>query len=60
MDLDNWIERVKEGQHLLEDELKRLCEYVSSVLPFTLTFAMSCKLIFLSFGGGRDFCLVHI
>lgn len=28
MDLDQWISKVKEGQHLLEDELQLLCEYV--------------------------------
>jgi hypothetical protein len=28
MDLDHWISKVKEGQHLLEDELQLLCEYV--------------------------------
>lgn len=28
MDLDQWIAKVKEGQHLLEDELQLLCEYV--------------------------------
>ena len=38
MDLDNWTERVKDGQHLLEDELKRLCEYVSLAQLFTLIF----------------------
>ncbi|MCO5567634.1 hypothetical protein L7F22_021328 [Adiantum nelumboides] len=32
MDLDGWIEKVKEGQHLLEDELKHLCEYVKEIL----------------------------
>lgn len=35
MDLDQWISKVKEGQHLLEDELQLLCEYVriSSIFP---------------------------
>ncbi|KAF9605496.1 hypothetical protein IFM89_017515, partial [Coptis chinensis] len=28
MDLDLWISKVKEGQHLMEDELQLLCEYV--------------------------------
>lgn len=28
MDLDKWIAKVKEGQHLAEDELQLLCEYV--------------------------------
>ncbi|KAE9467056.1 hypothetical protein C3L33_01045, partial [Rhododendron williamsianum] len=28
MDLDLWISKVKEGQHLSEDELQLLCEYV--------------------------------
>nr|GFB30855.1 phytochrome-associated serine/threonine protein phosphatase [Tanacetum cinerariifolium] len=27
MDLDLWITKVKEGQHLSEDELQLLCEY---------------------------------
>lgn len=34
MDLDLWISKVKEGQHLLEDELQLLCEYVRIFLPF--------------------------
>jgi hypothetical protein len=29
MELDQWLEKVKGGNHLLEDELKQLCEYVS-------------------------------
>ncbi|KAF9675118.1 hypothetical protein SADUNF_Sadunf10G0198100 [Salix dunnii] len=32
MDLDKWITKVKEGQHLLEDELQLLCEYVKEIL----------------------------
>lgn len=28
MDLDQWISKVKDGQHLSEDELQLLCEYV--------------------------------
>ncbi|CAN1812489.1 Phytochrome-associated serine/threonine-protein phosphatase [Linum perenne] len=32
MDLDQWISKVKEGQHLLEDELQLLCEYVKDIL----------------------------
>ncbi|KAM1169778.1 hypothetical protein EV2_020955 [Malus domestica] len=32
MDLDQWISKVKEGQHLLEDELQLLCEYVKEIL----------------------------
>ncbi|KAG8502072.1 hypothetical protein CXB51_002134 [Gossypium anomalum] len=32
MDLDQWISKVKEGQHLLEDELQLLCEYVCLLL----------------------------
>ncbi|CAN5972196.1 unnamed protein product, partial [Sphagnum jensenii] len=32
MDLDQWLEKVKGGNHLLEDELKQLCEYVSCFL----------------------------
>jgi hypothetical protein len=32
MDLDQWLEKVKGGNHLLEDELKQLCEYVSFFL----------------------------
>ena len=27
--LDRWIEKVKRCEHLAEDELKALCEYVS-------------------------------
>lgn len=30
MDLDQWLEKVKSGNYLLEDELKQLCEYVSA------------------------------
>ncbi|KAJ4879304.1 exocyst subunit exo70 family protein C1 [Raphanus sativus] len=29
MDLDQWISKVKDGQHLSEDELQLLCEYVN-------------------------------
>ncbi|XP_059661631.1 phytochrome-associated serine/threonine-protein phosphatase [Cornus florida] len=32
MDLDLWISKVKEGQHLSEDELQLLCEYVKEIL----------------------------
>ncbi|KAG5617842.1 hypothetical protein H5410_017666 [Solanum commersonii] len=32
MDLDQWITTVKEGQHLAEDELQLLCEYVKEIL----------------------------
>ncbi|KAJ6892813.1 hypothetical protein NC651_025888 [Populus alba x Populus x berolinensis] len=32
MDLDKWIAKVKEGQHLLEDDLQLLCEYVKEIL----------------------------
>ncbi|XP_027126208.2 phytochrome-associated serine/threonine-protein phosphatase 3 isoform X2 [Coffea eugenioides] len=32
MDLDQWIAKVKEGQHLSEDELQLLCEYVKEIL----------------------------
>jgi serine/threonine-protein phosphatase 6 catalytic subunit len=32
MDLDQWLEKVKGGNHLLEDELKQLCEYVKEIL----------------------------
>ncbi|CAI9754063.1 unnamed protein product [Fraxinus pennsylvanica] len=32
MDLDQWIVKVKEGQHLSEDELQLLCEYVKEIL----------------------------
>ena len=28
MDLDQWISKVKDGEHLSEDELQLLCEYV--------------------------------
>ena len=31
VDLDNWIEKVRNCQYLQEDELKALCEYVSHV-----------------------------
>ncbi|KAK4428205.1 Phytochrome-associated serine/threonine-protein phosphatase [Sesamum alatum] len=32
MDLDQWIAKVKDGQHLSEDELQLLCEYVKEIL----------------------------
>ncbi|KAJ0879608.1 putative protein-serine/threonine phosphatase [Helianthus annuus] len=32
MDLDLWISKVKECQHLSEDELQLLCEYVKDIL----------------------------
>ncbi|CAO2178686.1 unnamed protein product, partial [Urochloa humidicola] len=32
MDLDLWISKVKEGQHLAEHELQSLCEYVKEIL----------------------------
>ncbi|GFP88534.1 phytochrome-associated serine/threonine-protein phosphatase [Phtheirospermum japonicum] len=42
MDLDQWITKVKDGQHLSEDELQLLCEYVStsSSLYFFLRFLL--------------------
>ena len=30
VDLDNWIEKVRKCCYLQEDELKALCEYVST------------------------------
>ncbi|ONM39057.1 DNA repair helicase XPB1 [Zea mays] len=32
MDVDLWISKVKEGQHLAEHELQSLCEYVKEIL----------------------------
>uniref|UniRef100_A0A165X6P1 Serine/threonine-protein phosphatase n=1 Tax=Daucus carota subsp. sativus TaxID=79200 RepID=A0A165X6P1_DAUCS len=32
MDLDLWITKVKDGQHLSEDDLQLLCEYVKDIL----------------------------
>jgi len=32
MDLDAWIEKVRQTQHLEESELKKLCEYVKEIL----------------------------
>ena len=32
MDLDQWISKVKDGQHLSEEELQLLCEYVRHLL----------------------------
>ncbi|KAF9620629.1 hypothetical protein IFM89_013655 [Coptis chinensis] len=32
MDLDLWISKGKEAQHLMEDELQLLCEYVKEIL----------------------------
>ena len=29
VDLDKWIEKLQRAEHLAEDELKALCEYVS-------------------------------
>jgi len=31
-DLDEWINRVKKCEHLAEEELKALCEYVKEIL----------------------------
>ena len=39
MDLDQWLEKVKGGNHLLEDELKQLCEYVSPGVEIGVCFA---------------------
>jgi len=41
MDLDHWISKVKDGQHLLEDELQLLCEYVCthSLSPFRVSLS---------------------
>ena len=33
LDLDNWIDKVRKCEYLLEDELKQLCEYVSVLFP---------------------------
>lgn len=30
VDLDKWIEKLQRAEHLAEDELKALCEYVST------------------------------
>lgn len=38
MDLDQWISKVKDGQHLSEDELQLLCEYVRLLLLLLLRF----------------------
>lgn len=43
MDLDQWITKVKDGQHLSEDELQLLCEYVST--------SSSCVFHFFNFHG---------
>ena len=32
VDLDKWIEKLQRAEHLAEDELKALCEYVSSAV----------------------------
>ena len=49
MDLDLWISKVKEGQHLAEHELQSLCEYVSflpscSLVPRLGFFSPRCSL----------------
>ena len=36
MDLDQWISKVKDGQHLSEDELQLLCEYVRTISSSSL------------------------
>ncbi|RVW51308.1 Phytochrome-associated serine/threonine-protein phosphatase [Vitis vinifera] len=41
MDLDQWISKVKEGQHLLEDELQLLCEYVRFLVVELVHFAFN-------------------
>lgn len=40
MDLDLWITKVKEGQHLSEDDLQLLCEYVC--IFFKYPFLVFC------------------
>ncbi|KAE8766304.1 phytochrome-associated serine/threonine-protein phosphatase [Hordeum vulgare] len=59
MDLDLWISKVKEGQHLAEHELQTLCEYVKEILieesnvqpvnsPVTVSLGIgSCTIYFL-------------
>lgn len=46
MDLDQWISKVKEGQHLLEDELQLLCEYVRVVCSFYSLYRIRVLLAF--------------
>jgi len=41
MDLDQWISKVKDGQHLLEDELQLLCEYVRTHTLSTFRVSLS-------------------
>ena len=36
VDLDKWIEKLQRAEHLAEDELKALCEYVSRAAALVL------------------------
>ncbi|GJN41193.1 hypothetical protein PR202_gn00538 [Eleusine coracana subsp. coracana] len=58
MDLDLWISKVKEGQHLAEHELQSLCEYVSFLPPGSLVQHLGfCLSRALSIGGTHGACV---
>lgn len=40
VELDKWIEKVKRCEFLAEDELKSLCEYVSSAVRVVLQWGV--------------------
>lgn len=40
VELDKWIEKVKRCEHLAEDELKSLCEYVSNMISCAIRVAV--------------------
>ena len=49
VDLDKWIEKLQRAEHLAEDELKALCEYMSRAAALVLglmtlhTASVICK-----------------
>ena len=43
VDLDVWIEKVRRCDHLAEDELKGLCEYVRSARACCWLSAAACR-----------------
>jgi hypothetical protein len=60
MDLDLWISKVKEGQHLAEHELQSLCEYVSFLPPGSLVPPLGfCSPRALSIAGTHGRACVH-
>ena len=59
VDLDKWIEKLQRAEHLAEDELKALCEYVSRAAALVLvsmtlhTSSVMCR------GSAQQQALLH-